>query len=260
MVETVAGKSTYPDRNANLDERFSDPNKMVINKAGTIFVLDGDKKWRRVDVNGSVTLTDMSPSALIYDNQGTPLLLAGNGVLKVAAGNQVVPFAGKSDRRGYADGKGTKAKFSNPDNFVVDIEGNVYVTESDAYCIRKISPDGTVTTLAGDHDISGTADGQAKDARFKKLKSITVTPDKTVYVIDEDVIRAISSDGVVTTIGGKRADGTPKAPDSFDRAPIALAKAKFNQPTCITANSKGDLFIADGTEIRVVKVTHSEAR
>lgn len=143
----------------------------------------------------------------------------------------VSTFAGNG-AMAYKDGKSTDASFSNLMGLALDGNGNVYVADSRNNLIRKISPDGMVTTLAGSGAI-GSADGKGTAASFFNPVAITADKNGNVYVADthNSLIRKISSDRTVTTLAGR--------PVAKDKRPI------FDNPMAITTDAAGNVFIAD---------------
>lgn len=90
-------------------------------------------------------------------------------------------LAGSDSESGYADGTGAEARLRRPYGGAIDNDGNLYVTDSDNHCIRKITPDGVVTTFAGANE-AGNIDGSLSDARFTKPSSIAIAEDGTIYI------------------------------------------------------------------------------
>ena len=117
-------------------------------------------------------------------------------------------FAGTTASPGNADGKGGAARFSSPSGVTTDSLGNVYVTDTGNQTIRKITPDGNVSTLAGAVGIIGNADGGGV-ARFYSPKGVVVDASGNVYVADSSnhTIRKITPNGVVSTVVGKLGKG-----------------------------------------------------
>ena len=190
-----------------------------------------------------------TPAGLVLDAAGNLFVVdtLGDTIRKVTPGGLVSTFAGKPGISGESDGTGTDARFKNAAGIAIDGGGTFYVT--DANCVRKISPAGVVTTVAGSFTESGTADGVGPNARFYNLRGIAVDSSGTLYVADSgnNTIRRIGTDGNVTTLAGRPAygglsDGTGSA-------------ALFSGPTGIALNSAGDLFVLDTSNRLVRKVT-----
>ena len=160
----------------------------------------------------------------------------------------VTTFAGNATA-GYADGSGTGALFNSPSGIAVDASGNIYVADSFNNRIRKIAPDGTVTTIAG-NGIAGYNDGPAATAQFYAPQGLAVDAQGNVFVADfgNSVIREIvSSTGTVTTIAGNGIAGY------VDGA--AIKTAEFNSPAAVALDGKGNIFVADYNNNIIRKIT-----
>src|SRR5439155_8824164 len=134
---------------------------------------------------------------------------------------RVTTLAGNG-KAGTANGKGDQAQFNQPYNVKIDAGGRLYVPDQNNHSVRRIDPDGTVSTVAGNGQ-SGFANGRGADARFNNPTGLIVGADGVVYVADRNNhrIRAVNSTGEVTTIAG---DGTEGFQDGAGPA------AKFNRP------------------------------
>jgi sugar lactone lactonase YvrE len=130
--------------------------------------------------------------------------LAGLSALNYTYPYTLSTFAGVAGTSGSTDGTGAAALFNNPGQIATDSAGNVYVADTGNNTIRKITPQGVVTTLAGTPGTVGTTDGTGADARFNQPNGIAVNAAGMVFVADTDnhTIRQITPDGVVTTIVG----------------------------------------------------------
>lgn len=124
-------------------------------------------------------------------------------------------FAGKSGEAGSSDGIGAAARFCGPSGLAADAAGNVYVGDPDDHTIRKVTPGGVVTTLAGMAGAAGSADGTGAAARFHLPYGMALDKGGNLYVTDgrNNCIRKVTADGVVATLAGKpgcdgNADGT----------------------------------------------------
>jgi sugar lactone lactonase YvrE len=140
------------------------------------------------------------PTGLAYDPAGN-LYIADTGnhaIRKLTPAGVVSTLAGSPGLSGSADGIGAAARFNGPEGVAVDAAGTVYVADTGNYTIRKITPTGLVTTLAGQAGQPGTTDGNASLALFNSPRKVAVDSAGTVYVLDSG-IRRISA-GTVQTI------------------------------------------------------------
>jgi MYXO-CTERM domain-containing protein len=149
---------------------------------------------------------------------------------------------------GSADGTGTEARFYAPEGVAVDPAGNVYVSDTGNHKIRKITPAGVVSTLAG-AGVSGYADGTGETARFREPSGIAADATGNVYVADwgNHAIRKITPAGVVTTFAGSggvlgNADGTGSA-------------ARFQLPSGVAVDAAGNVYVADTLNHTIRKIT-----
>ena len=147
------------------------------------------------------------------------------------------------------DGTGANARFRAPQGVAVDSAGNIYVADWTGYTIRKVTPAGDVTTLAGTAGMSGSADGTGADARFYFPQGLAVDSADNLYVTDENnhTLRKITPAGVVTTLAG-----TAGAAGSTDGTGAA---ARFNFPTGVAIDRAGNLYVTDSSNSTVRKVT-----
>jgi sugar lactone lactonase YvrE len=172
-------------------------------------------------------------------------------IRKLAPSGELTVIAGKMNDYGSEDGTGTAARFHNPRGIVVDRSGNIFVADQDNHTIRKITPSGDVTTLAGSAGNSGSADGTGSNARFKYPDGVAVDITGNVYVADSSnsTIRKITPAGVVTTLAGRA--GT----DGF--ADGAGSAAFFNDPEGLAVDASGNIYVADSLNNSIRKVTQS---
>jgi hypothetical protein len=126
---------------------------------------------------------------------------AGNTVRKITPQGVVSTLAGLFEFSGTADGVGAAARFGFLQDIAVDPAGNVYVIDNGT-AIRKITPQGVVSTLAGAPFQQGTQDGIGTAARFNSPQSLAADDEGNVYVADSRAIRKITPLGVVTTVAG----------------------------------------------------------
>jgi sugar lactone lactonase YvrE len=93
-------------------------------------------------------------------------------------------FAGISGRAGWVDGERLNAEFNMPSQMVVDKDGSIYVADRMNHCIRKITPDGMVTTIIGKGGVAGYQDGNPEDALFDNPRGVAIDDDGTIYIAD----------------------------------------------------------------------------
>jgi mucin-19 len=244
-------------------ERFYTPNGLTVDSVGNVYVADqANQRIRKITPaglistvagNGTTTFADGTgtnatfnqPTGVAIDSSGNIYVAdrSNNRIRKITSAGVVTTFAGSS--AGSANGTGTNATFNAPRGVTVDSEGNVYVADGGNNCIRKITPEGVVTTLAG--GTSGSLNGTGTNARFWNPQGVAVDSSGNIYVADRsnNRIRKITSAGVVTTLAGNTVgyqDGTG-------------TNALFNQPYGITVDSAGTVYVADTLNYRIRKIT-----
>ena len=136
---------------------------------------------------------------------------------------------------GFRDGSGTSAQFSYPSDVALDAEGNVYVADSNNNRIRKISPEGLVSTLAG--GAVGFRDGDGRLAQFSYPSGVALDAEGNVYVADSNNnrTRKISPEGLVSTLAGS----TVGFRDGSGRS------AQLNTPSGVALDAAGNVYVAD---------------
>jgi len=167
------------------------------------------------------------------------------------AGVVVTTLAGSAAAStGSADGVGAAARFYFPTGVAVNAAGDVFVADTDNDTIRKVTPAGVVTTLAGTAGSFGSADGTGAAASFHYPTGVAVNAAGDVFVADNfnNTIRKVTPAGVVTTYAGNsgpcRSDGT--GTDGTGTA------ASFCGPQSVALDGAGNVFVADGYVIRKI--------
>lgn len=158
-------------------------------------------------------------------------------------------LAGSIGGKGNVDGIGVAARFSSPNAIAVDETGNVYVADSDVHTIRKITPQGLVTTLAGTTGVAGDADGLGIAARFSTPVGVAVDRAGNVYVADSDnhAIRKITPMGMVSTLlRGSVAGYDPMTGSVTQYDPItdSVIAAVFSTPNGVAVDSAGNVYVS----------------
>lgn len=192
--------------------------------------------------------------ALAADGMGN-LYVAEQGnhiIRKITLDGVVTVLAGRPGTPGTADGTGSAARFGGPSAAAVDHMGNVYVADTFNSTIRKVTPEGEATTLAGSPGNAGSADGIGHAARFNAPFGMGVDKLGNVYVGDSDnhTIRKLTQVGtnwVVTTIAGRAGQ--------FGVVDGSGGVARFNFPGPLVADGAGNLYVADGFGHTIRKLT-----
>ncbi len=183
-------------------------------------------------------------------------------IRKITVDRQVITFAG-STQPGFIDGPLKEARFNGPMGLDIDKQGNIYVADTGNHAIRKITPEGIVTTLAGGGPLRGVKkgkpglqDGPVSEALFRSPSDVVVTEDGTLYVADWDNhrIRKITPEGWVITIAGA------SPPNRYGR-PIGgykdgtVSEALFSGPFSVAVDKAGNIFVADWYNDRIRVIT-----
>ena len=163
----------------------------------------------------------------------------------------VVSLAGRAGVHGYANGRGDEARFGwraeTSMGLAVDHDGSVVVADFRNHAIRRVLPDGTVTTIAGGSG-SGTLDGPTETAQFEGPSDVAIDPHGAIYVADcgSNRIRKITPEGVVTTVAG----GEHPEDGWWLRRDGPADQALFVSPCGIALDPYGDLYIMEQYVIR----------
>ena len=272
-VTTFAG---WPGSSGSADgsgrkARFSYPGGVRTDPAGNLYVADSSNYTiRKVTPGGVVTTVAGTPGksgsadgpaasaqfagvgGVAVDSAGN-LFVADSGnytIRKITPAGVVSTFAGVAGTRGDVDGTGSAARLYDPQNLAIDSADNIYVPDGAGNVVRRITPAGVVTTIAGS-GAAGSADGTGLAAQFNDPTGIAVDVFGNVYVADNgnNTVRKILPGGVVTTLAG-----TPQVKGSADGNGTA---ARFNAPAGLGVDGSGNLYVADSGNDTIREVSPS---
>lgn len=189
------------------------------------------------------------PDGIAVDAAGAVYIADGARIRRVTPPGTVTTLAG-GDGNGFDDGPATAARFDAPAGLAVDLSGAVYVADRDNHRIRRIAPDGTVSTLAGTGE-AGFGNGPTRAARFNSPAGVAVDGAGAVYVADSlnHCIRRISTTNEVTTFAG----GCGEESGDFVDGPATVARFSF--PLGIAVDRAGTVYVADTYNARVRRIT-----
>lgn len=206
---------------SGLDARFNRPFGICVDRSNNIYLSDRNNfKIKKMTAEGKVQILAGSVSGdqindvgsevkfgtlmggLAVDNAGVVYLAdtANHKIKKIYPSGRTTSLAGST--AGFANALGSDAKFNSPLDVAVDAQGVVYVADVNNHRIRKITPDGTVTTLAG--STAGYANGNGIDAKFTNPARLALDPSgRLLYVLDYGnlKVRRVATDGTTTTFG-----------------------------------------------------------
>lgn len=258
LVEMLAGSTTGGGYHDGL---FSAPRALATDAAGNVYVADtGNHAIRKIDIHRSVTTVAGLPGApggyadgvatlarfrfpagIAVDPTSGAIYVSDKDnhvIRRITPDGLVTTIAGEPGVAGTADAQGTAAKFAYPRGLVVAANGIIYVADAGNHAIRRVTPDGIVTTFAGRVRFAGSADGTGTEATFNEPSDIALDPTTgNFYVADagSSRIRRITPAGVVTTVAGSFAgsrDGTGSG-------------AAFRQPWGLDVDAAGIVWITD---------------
>lgn len=191
------------------------------------------------------------PFGMVVDSQGTVFVAdTGNHTIrKITSAGVVTTFAGTAGTNGTTDGPGASALFRNAEGITVDASDNVLVADTYNHTIRRITPSGVVTTIAGNAGTSGSADGTGTSAEFSYPQALVVDSAGNIFVADSNnhTIRKIDTSDVVTTFAGVA--GSAGTTDATG------ASARFSGPAGITIDASDNLYVSDTNNHTIRKIT-----
>lgn len=200
----------------------------VLSGSGHRGLLDGPKSFAR----------HQWPTGVVFDDKGSWFMtdFANHAVRKLDPFGIVTTLAGGGEP-GFEDGEGRSARFNGPAGVVLDPDGNLLVADTGNFRIRKVTPQGTVSTLAGSGR-RGNQEGPALEGEFVYPSGIAVDRDGSVYVADREAnrIKRITPEGVLMIIAGTGEPGLEGGTGLL---------SKFHHPNNIAIDDVGNIYVAD---------------
>jgi sugar lactone lactonase YvrE/uncharacterized coiled-coil protein SlyX len=265
-IVTLAGTVSGVEDGSAQTAKFNRPLGLSVDGEGNVYVADsGNHRIRKIAPSGYTstfaglaaglasgalgTARFRSLAGLTFDQSGRLWIAdtANHRIRLVSQKNQVLTLAGMT--AGFANGTGDDGRFNKPWSLAMDGAGNVVVADAGNHCIRKVTPDGQVTTLAG--STAGYQDGPGAVARFNNPTAVVVDAAQNIFVADSNnhCIRRVTSSGEVSTLAGG-SEGELDGPAS---------RAQFRNPAGLAIDSTGALYVADTSNNRIRVIRNSVA-
>jgi sugar lactone lactonase YvrE len=264
QVSTFAGSGFGIKDGQATVAQFKNPFSATLDSKGNLYTTDeNDPRIRKITAAGIVsTYAGLEKEGFADGDADTARFFPGNSIIADPQGNiyvsdarnhrirkinparKISTIAG-SGAAGFSDGDGSRAQFALPGGIAIDKQANLYVVDRANLRIRKITPSGEVSTLAG-NGVAGARDGRGAEAEFSlDMHDIVVDSEGNLYLEDENRIRKITSQGMVSTIAGSTAgfqdgDGTV---------------AKFNFLSGMGIDATGNIYVTDLINNRVRKIS-----
>lgn len=278
-ITTVAGSGTFGfagDAAAATSAKINNPISVAIDGSGVIYIADQvNHRIRRVGTDGTITTiagkdgsgydsaatvaataTMRYPCGIAVDRSGNIYVAdSGNNVIRKIAGTAISTVAGTGTAGNTQDASLTddvkvvakNAQINLPTGIAVDAAGAVYFSDTNNHCIRKLSTDGFLSTIAGTGVAGIFGDGgPAIDAHLNHPIGVTIDSANNLYIADQmnNRIRKISSTGIITTVAGTGLPGY-----SGNGGPATSAQLRY--PSGVAVDASGNIFIADTSNSRI---------
>jgi hypothetical protein len=266
-ITTIAGNGTTGysgDGGPCALATFSRPQNLISDTSGNLFFADADnnvvRKITNLGIvstiagngaadykgdNGSATKASLNtPTGIALDEKGNLYIAdAGNDVVRKVSTVGIITTIAGTGTPGYSgdNAPATSAQLDSPYGIAVDNTGNIYISESSNYVVRKINTSGIITTIAGNGTPGFTGDGgPATAATLKAPSNIGISSSGEIYIPDwqNHRVRKINSIGILTTIAGNGSTG-----NTGDGYPATAAE--LNAPQTINFDDSGNWYISD---------------
>jgi sugar lactone lactonase YvrE len=279
-ITTVAGneeRGFAGDEGSAVSAQLDTPSRVGVDSAGNLYIADtNNNRIRKITPAGiiatiagngkfgfegdggvAISAALSSPEGgIVVDRLGNILFADSHAIRKISLDGTITAFAGISGSMGGFSGDGgpgTAAQMFSPHGLAVDSAGNLFVADSGNNRIRKITPDGLISTVAGNGNRGFGGDGgPATSAQLFFPFGIAVDAAGNLYIADSfnNRIRKVTPAGIISTIAGNGTTGS-----GGDGGPAT--SAQLNQPADVALDAAGNLYIADVGNMRVRKFAPS---
>jgi uncharacterized protein (TIGR03437 family) len=247
------------------------PVSVAVDAEGNLFIAD-DSRIRRVSPDGIITTVAGTgtrgfsgdggpataaeldrPTGVAVDGAGNLFIADNNRIRKVSASGVIATVAGNGAPGRFSFGDGgpaTAAGLHHPVGVAVDGAGNLFITEVVNRRVRRVSPDGIITTVAGGGSAGLGDGGPATSAELTVPYAVAVDSDRNLFIADirNHRIRRVSSNGMIATVAGTGTQGF-----SGDGGPATAAE--LDRPVGVAVDSEGKLFIAELGNHRIRRIS-----
>jgi serine/threonine protein kinase, bacterial len=274
-VTDVAGTGTggySGDGGPATDAQIDGPGSVTIDSAGNIYIPDSkNQRIRKITPNGVINTIagtgtagfsgDGGPATAAALHSAEKLAIAPDGTIYIAdydnhrirriSTSGVIDTVAGTGIAGYAGdgGPASAAKLDGPNDVALTDDGTMYIADLGSDTVRKITPQGVISTVAGSGQSGYSGDGGPATSAKLAVPSVTLGPDGTIYIADygNDRVRKVAPNGTITTIAGTGVEGF-----SGDGGPATAAQMK--EPSAVAVDATGALYIADDGNSRIRRI------
>jgi uncharacterized protein (TIGR03437 family) len=235
--------------------QLNHPGGVAVDSAGNLFIADsGNNRIRKVSLDGILSTVagtaGVGSQAVVVDGAGDLFMADGanSRVLKVSPGGTVTTVAGSTacpaDDICYSGdgGPAIGAQLSYPIGLALDNAGNLFIADYYESRLRKVSPNGIITTVAGGGS-SGLGDGgPAASAQLNGPSGIAMDRAGNLFIAESNRIRKLSPAGIITTVAGS---GPCSYTNCFSGDGGPASNAQLDHPSAVAVDSAGNVYVAD---------------